>query len=63
LPDTALAISQQPLGHPMTATTTPPHTHYQNINTAIPLTTTHCHPTTHSHIGSSARPSQKDTSK
>lgn len=34
----------------MTATTPPPHTHYQDLNTAIPLTPTHCHPTTHSQV-------------
>ncbi|MDT0460695.1 hypothetical protein RM550_34070 [Streptomyces sp. DSM 41527] len=32
----------------MTATTPPPHTPYQDIHTAIPLTPTHCHPTAHS---------------
>ncbi|MEU8727640.1 hypothetical protein [Streptomyces antimycoticus] len=33
----------------MTATTTPPHTHYQDIHSTSPLTPTHCHPTAHSH--------------
>jgi hypothetical protein len=50
-----LATPQHPLGHPMTVTTTPPHTPYQDIHITSPLTPTHCHPNAQSHAGGHPR--------